>query len=243
MICKNCGNTFEGKYCNQCGQKITADRFTLKEILHNFFHNFTHLDTGILYLAKELYIKPGIVAKEYIQGKRKKYFNPLQYLIIVVAVSMFITIKFNILGPTPDPANLVSPDNSVRFAAQMQNFFYKNFNLVLFLSVPVSALFSWIFFKRSGYNYAENLIFNAFIAAQRTLTFILLTPFIYFFKNYWFIGIGIYYLFWLIYFIYAFIQFFGENKFKTIIKFLIMYCLLIAVVQLSAISIVYLFYF
>ena len=122
-------------------------------------------------------------------------------------------------------------------------FFYKYFNLVLFLSVPVSALFSWMFFRKSGYNYAENLIFNTFIAAQRTLTFILLSPFLYFFRKYWYIGVGFYYIFWLIYFIYAFIQFFGEKKVITIFKFIIMYCLLIAVVQASAMAIVYIFYY
>jgi len=243
MICKNCGNAFEGKYCNQCGQKYTGGRFTLKDILHNFFHHFTHLDTGIFFLAKELYVKPGIVAKEYIEGKRNKYYNPFQYLIIIVAISMFITINFNLLGPSPDPSQLVSPDSGIRFSANMKSFFYKYFNLVLFLSVPVSALFSWLFFRKSGYNYSENLVFNAFIAAQRTLTFILLSPFLYVSKKFWYIGIGFYYIFWLIYFIYAFLQFFGEKKLITIVKFLIMYCLLIAVVQASAMVIVYFFYF
>ncbi|MBK8551685.1 MAG: DUF3667 domain-containing protein [Ignavibacteria bacterium] len=147
MICKNCGCIFEGKYCNQCGQKLIEGRFTLKEILHNFFHNFTHLDKGILFLAKELYVRPGIVAREYIDGKRNKYFNPLQYLILMVAISMFITINFNLIGPRPDPSLLSSTDTGVRFSALISNFFYKYFNLVLFLTVPVSALFSWLFSK------------------------------------------------------------------------------------------------
>ena len=122
--------------------EIYRRQITLKDILHNFFHHFTHLNTGIFFLAKELYVKPGIVAKEYIEGKRNKYYNPFQYLIIIVAVIMFITINFNLFGPTLDPEQLISPDSGIRFSANMKYFFYKNFNLVLFLSVPVSALFS-----------------------------------------------------------------------------------------------------
>ncbi len=243
MICKNCGNEFEGNFCNQCGQKKIEGRFTIKEILHNFFHNFTHLDRGFLYLAKELYVKPGIISKEYIDGKRKKYFNPFQYLILVVALSMFLTLNFNLLGPREYVSLFDSSDETVRFYAHMRAFFYKNFNIILFLTVPVSAFFSLIFFRKSGFNYSENLVFNSYIAAQRTLTFILISPFLYFFNKIWYVFIGFYYLFWLVYFIYAFRQFFGEKLSVTIIKFVIMYIILIVSVQGFAQAFVYYFYF
>lgn len=243
MICKNCESIFEGNYCSQCGQKNIEGRFTIKEIVHNFFHNFTHIDSGILFTLKELYIRPGTVVKEYIEGKRKKYFNPFQYLILIVAVSMFLTIKFSLLGPKPDPSMLSSANDDQRFVYLIRYYFYNYFNLILFLIVPVSAFFSRMFFRKSGYNYSENLIFNSYIAAQRTFTFVLLSPFIYFLKNIWFVFIGIYYIFWLVYFIYAFRQFFGEKLPVTIIKFVIMYVLLIAIVQASAQVIIYLFFY
>lgn len=244
MICKNCGSSFEGNFCNQCGQKNIDERITLKEILHAFFHNFTHLDSGILYLARELFIRPGIVAKEYIEGKRKKYFNPFQYLIIVVALSTFLTLNYDLLGPKTNPASLSDPNDNRRFMAVMNNFFYGKFNLILFFSVPISAFFSWIFFKKSGYNYSENLIFNTFITAQRIFFFILISPLMYFTSGrYWYIGVGTYYAFWLIYFCFAFIQFYGESKVKTILKFTVMSILMIGVSQAIAIGFIYLFIF
>ncbi len=242
MICKNCGSEFEGNFCSNCGQKNIKERFTVKEILHNFFHTFTHVDSGILYLIKELFIKPGIVAKEYINGKRKKYFSPLQYLVITIAISTFITINYNILGPKADITALNSSNDYQRYFAVMNQFFYKYFNVVLFLSVPLSALLSWLFFKKSGYNYAENLIFNSFITGQRTFVFLIVSAFIYF-LDMRLIFIGIYYLFWLVYFIYAYIQFFGENVYKTILKFTAMFLIMIVTGQAILMLIIYIFFF
>lgn len=243
MFCKNCGAEFEGKFCSQCGQKNIEGRFTIKELLHNFFHTLTHVDSGILYLAKELFIRPGIVAKEYIEGKRKKYYNPLQYLILTVAISTFITVNYNILGPKATPEALSNPNDYQRFFSSLNEFFYKYINVVLFLSVPLSAFFSRLFFRKSGYNFAENLIFNSFIAAQRTLVFIILSVFIYFLKDMYLIFIGIYYLFWLVYFTFAFVQFFGENIYKTILKFIAMFVIMLVIGQSLAMLIVYIFFF
>lgn len=238
MECLNCGNTFEGKYCNMCGQKAVTHRLTIREYFHKFIHTFTHIDRGIFYLAIELFKRPGEVASEYISGKRAKYFSPLQYMILMVAIGTFITLNYNILGPKLDPALLQSADPQVRYRAGMNIFFYKYFNVVLFFSVPVVALFSWLFFKKSDYNFAENLVFITFISAQRTLVFILLTPVFYFTRDVWYAGVGIYYLFWVVYFVIAYRQFYWEGWAKVIFKFIGVFLISIAVTQSAAFLIV-----
>lgn len=226
MICKNCGNDFEGNFCNQCGQNIVSGRFKLKEISHNFFHAFTHLDRGILFLVKELFFRPGIVAKEYLEGKRKKYFNPLQFLILGVAITTFIAINYSLFGPQVNPETIPDLTPQQKYGLQFNNFIYKYFNLIIFLSVPIMALYSRIVFKKSGYNYAENLIFNTFIAGERNIIYLLLTPFFYFFKSYWFIPLAFYYIGWNIYFVIAFNQFFGGKKLITTMKYFLVFILM-----------------
>lgn len=241
MKCKNCGNEFEGNFCNHCGQKIVTGRFTIKQIIYNFLHTFTHLDSGIFFLIKELLIHPGVVIKEYLGGKHKKYFNPFQFLILAIALATFLAVKFSLFGPNIDPDTIEGINSQQRFWLLFNNFIYKNFNLILFLSVPVSSLFTFLIFKKSGYNYAENLIFNTFLAAERTVFYILMTPVIYFTKSYWYIGIGIYYILWIIYFGYAFVNFFEGNKTVTILKYVCVLILIIISSQSISISIFYLF--
>jgi hypothetical protein len=246
MTCKNCGNNFEGKFCNNCGQKADMHRFTIKHALHDFFHTFTHVDSGLFFLIKELFLRPGIVAKEYIEGKRKKYFSPIQYLILAVAVATFFSVKYNLMGPVSGNVNpeVYNQLNEIsKFFLQFNQFIYKYFNLILFVAVPVMALFSWLFYKKSGYNYAENVILNVFLAAQRTLIFILLAPFLYFFRNYWHIIIAIYYITWIIYIGWAYVQFFNQKPSRVILKYIVLILIFVPLIQAMSWGIFYVFFY
>lgn len=243
MTCKNCGNEFEGKFCNQCGQKKIEGRITFKEAIHNFFHAFTHVDSGIFYLIKELSYRPGFVVKEYLDGRRNKYYNPLQFLVITVAISTFLAVNFTLFGSKVDPTTIPGLTGQQIYYLQFNQFIYKYFNVILFISVPIAALYSRLIFHKSGYNYAENLIFNAFIAGERTVLYILLTPLLYYTKHVWFVMVGIYYLMWNIYFARAYNQFFGGSKVSTTFKYILVFILLFATSQSIAMGIFTLFFY
>ncbi len=241
QACKNCGSILTGKYCSNCSQNADIHRFTLKHALHDFFHSFTHIDRGILFLIKELFTRPGYASKEYIEGKRKKYFNPFQYLFLAVAAATFLSVNYQLMGPKADVNTIGTGINT--FGLQYNAFIYKYFNVIQLVSVPVIALFSWLFYRKSGYNYAENLVFNTFLGAQRTLMYILIAPFLYIFNRYWYIPISVYYIGWLIYYGWAFVQFFNEKKSTVIFKFIISILLFIPAAQLISLGIFYLFFY
>jgi len=243
MICKNCGCEFEGRYCNNCGQKNIEGRFTLRETVHNFFHTFTHVDSGILFLCKELFVRPGIVAREYIEGKRQKYFNPYQYLIITVAISYFVAVNFSLFGPKGDFETIRHLSDTERWGIQFNDFIYKFYNIILFLSVPITALYSKLIFRKSGYNYSENLIFNAFIAGQRNIIYLLISPFIYVFMKKWYIVIAAYYLLWNVYFAFSYVQFFEGKKIITILKYVCVLLLMFISFQSISMLVFTLFFF
>ena len=79
-LCLNCNFAVEGKFCANCGQKTSTKRLNFGTVTHDFIHVLTHADKGVFSFAKEIAYKPGIIAKDYISGKRKKYFNPDAFL-------------------------------------------------------------------------------------------------------------------------------------------------------------------
>ena len=98
MHCSNCSAVISenAKWCSACGQSAHIHRFNFHHILHEFFHALTHADKGFLYLLKELAIRPGKVLLEYIiEGKRKKYFNPFTFLMIILAISLIANSFFH----------------------------------------------------------------------------------------------------------------------------------------------------
>ena len=72
--CKNCNNEFNENFCNKCGQK-EAHRITMSHVMHDVVHVLLHADKGIFPFMARVMVQPGIIAKEYLEGKRK-FFNP-----------------------------------------------------------------------------------------------------------------------------------------------------------------------
>ena len=79
----------------------------MRHILHDLQHAFLHADKGILYLIKEMAYRPGYVALEFVQGQRKKYFNPFSFLVIVVAISTVFMSGFDLMSVQGSP-NVIS---------------------------------------------------------------------------------------------------------------------------------------
>ena len=76
QVCTHCHLQGEGKYCSNCGEIYRPGRITLRSVLHEVVHTFTHADHGFLYTLKSLAIRPGIMQKNYLEGERKSNQKP-----------------------------------------------------------------------------------------------------------------------------------------------------------------------
>lgn len=193
--CKNCETSFEGKFCPNCSQKADTHRLTVKHFAHEFFHAFTHTDKGILFLMKELITRPGQAIREYNEGKRKKYFNPITFLLIASALQLFATKKTHMfehyatsmeamtvqMAPNKETGERIK--KSVKEQTEKPLTFTLEYSkLLTFLFIPVLGFFTWLLFKKSGVNYAENLVLNVMISAELSILFLVLcvVPFLIF---------------------------------------------------------------
>lgn len=169
LTCANCGNMYTGHFCNQCGQK-QVHRYTVKHVLHEILHVFTHADKGIFSFAWQVVTRPGTIALDMVEGRRKRYFNLFQYLVIIVGIGTFVMNKTHLMEQTMQSMNNMTGTKVTGQMAIMQQqmvvALQKYFNLVQFFLIPVYALFSWLFLRRGNYNYAENLVLGSVISAQ-----------------------------------------------------------------------------
>ncbi|HEV7348948.1 DUF3667 domain-containing protein [Telluribacter sp.] len=207
--CPNCGGDLqpEFKYCAGCGQSAQVHRLDLHHIMHDMMHAVLHADKGIIHLTKAMLLAPGIVAREYVGGKRKKYFNPFSYLVITVAISAFLTAYFHLMQADVQSPNPVSAMVT------------RHINLIFFVAVPISSFFTWLLFKRSGYNFAENLTFHAFLGGLRIVFFVLIfTPMVVFFREHYYTGLMVYMGIWAAFTAWAYYQFYGGRLTGAILK-------------------------
>jgi hypothetical protein len=183
--CLNCDQTLiqSQNFCANCGQPTPVHRFTIKHFLHEGFHAFTHADKGLFNLLKELLIRPGVVAREYIAGKRKKYFNPFTFFLILAAFYVFAgSLKMASTHGVNQtiPAQIAQIKNPVAKRQAMDKyergikakvFMTKYSNTVAMVAVPFFALLFWLSYYRKKYNYAEHLLASLLFVSFANLAF------------------------------------------------------------------------
>jgi nucleoside diphosphate kinase len=179
--CRNCDNHFSGAYCNKCGQKL-AHRITMGHIAHDITHAFTHADKGFFHLMLGLFKNPGKVAREYIiEEKRKRYFTPFQYVLIIGTIATFVVVNSHYMENAMKMMAMTDPANSQQ-AAIMQQVSYlqsKYYNIFILLQLPFMSLATFWLYRRHRLNYAEHLTLNTFITAQTTFIGMVLMLFLF----------------------------------------------------------------
>src|SRR2546423_13621943 len=91
--CKNCGNTFTGKYCNNCGEKVYTEED--RSVIHFFdegLHFITHFEGNFFITLKTIFTKPGNLSLDYCDGIRKKYFKPLSFFLLLVVLYLLFPV-------------------------------------------------------------------------------------------------------------------------------------------------------
>lgn len=175
--CLNCGTTLVAgqRFCPQCGQKTETHRISLHEIFHDAVHYFTHADKGIFHLIKALATRPGKVASEYMDGKRKAYFKPLNWFLIVAGLVVFMTSTFYEENPAPPNRRVatasqgpMTPEKIAYYRAmgarakKVNLISGKYSNFITMLATPLLTCFMWLFYIRGRFSYLEHLVANMF---------------------------------------------------------------------------------
>ncbi len=171
-LCKNCdGPILEGqRFCGSCGQRSQIHRFGVHDLTHELIHYFTHADKGLFTLLRELALRGGAVAREFLDGRRRRHFSPLNFFLIVAAVLVFI-MSFqpvpnaaNVLAENPRIAAITDPEIRQAALAMMERranaiaVLNRYANLLAMAALPLTALAMWLFFRKRGYSFTEHLV-------------------------------------------------------------------------------------
>ncbi len=174
--CKNCGNNFEGRYCNNCRQPADTKRITWHDIGHQLLHVFTHADKGFLHTVKELTIRPGKTIREYLKGKRIDHINPFLYMIVLggFASLLFASLHVKLLNKEIDLDSIERINSTLA---------HKHFAFLGCLILLLLTITDIIFYGNKNYILPELFVSNAFQVGQLLLFLAVMFPFL-FLQNY-----------------------------------------------------------
>ncbi len=171
--CKNCGSEVEGNYCSSCGQKSSIGRIDLSSFISDISETILQVDKGFFFTLKQLFLRPGKSIQDYLEGKRKNYFKPLGYLMILSTIYFFVSqstqqstlisasMKGVIEGASGNSFDTETPT--------VLSWFYRNYAYTILLLLPVFSFASFLAFRKYKKNYLEHMVINSFITGQQAV--------------------------------------------------------------------------
>jgi large-conductance mechanosensitive channel len=93
--CLNCGHHVEEHFCTHCGQENIEVK---EDALHMITHavaDYFHFESKFFGTIKPLLLKPGVLTKEYVSGKRVSFIHPIRLYIFISIVFFVVTLSSN----------------------------------------------------------------------------------------------------------------------------------------------------
>lgn len=229
--CLNCGNCFRGHFCNTCSQDAHTGKIDRHFVYHEIQHALFHVDKGILYTLRTLFTAPGKTIKSFIDGKRVKHFKPLAFLIVMAGLYAFANHFF-------DHSIIITRDTGIRAAdttMEMMNDKLKEyFEWYVLIQLPLIAWVYFLFFRKYGTNYIEQLVICAYVTGMHTLISVVLLPLT---GHYPVTGYWIQLLVPVLLFVWTYLQYYQSRSksaviLKTILGYILFYLLVLVLLSI-----------
>jgi hypothetical protein len=180
-VCENCGTVLAGRFCHACGQAAERPTTTVRGFARHAAADITNLDARILRTLGLLLARPGQLTREYLDGRRIRYTQPLQLYLGAAAAFFFVNAYHPFFSFDPATGKVVSSLAAAGVSGTMSaesraalaergislQVFSERFEsavtgyLPAFLvgSVLLFALVLQLFFRRQRRGYVEHAVF------------------------------------------------------------------------------------
>ncbi len=100
VACSNCGALLLGPYCAECGQKAAQRVVSLRHILADALEDQLSLNAALPRTLRALFLHPGRLTREYVQGRVATYIPPMR--LYLIASVLFFLVLTALPGATSD---------------------------------------------------------------------------------------------------------------------------------------------
>lgn len=174
--CLNCGHKLTGNYCTNCGQKSNTQRITFKNFIENdILHGALHFEKGMLFTAKEVIVRPGKAALDYISGRRKRYYNVFLFILLLIGLNLYLQHLYDDMLAQYYPLEANEKFNN-ELGDKIDHFISSYSKLIIYLYVPLTSFTSFLIFRRKKLNLSE----HAIISGMSLLGILIISTFGYF---------------------------------------------------------------
>jgi hypothetical protein len=148
--CHNCGAALTTPFCGHCGQE-RAKRLNVLSIGSEAWQSYRLFEFSVVKAAWRLLLAPGLVAREFVLGRRKQHVHPLKLLLIAIGLLLLV------LGQS----SMLDSNNANVSKAMLIVRAYANWSFSIGIIAIVFASMA-VFVRRHTYNLTEHLVLGVY---------------------------------------------------------------------------------
>jgi hypothetical protein len=172
-------------------------------------HTFVNVERGPLVFAWALLTRPGSVAREYVEGKRRRHYGPFATLAVLVGVT---ALAVNLSG-----FQILSHDG---LPSAPTDLLQRHFNLLLLVQLPLLGGACAVLFRGARLTLPEHMVLAAYALSVRAVFLALVGPVAHLASS-TAPGLGQVYAFWAAWYVYfgwAASQFYAGPRMRSWIQ-------------------------
>jgi uncharacterized membrane protein len=112
--CLNCDTLVYGRYCQSCGQENSEHHMTFGHMVKHFVFDIFHFDGKFFSTFKVMLTRPGQAAKEYTEGKRARYLEPIKMYVFTSAIFFLLFFALAKTGWNQKRGDVLQADTRAR---------------------------------------------------------------------------------------------------------------------------------
>jgi hypothetical protein len=164
--CLNCDSAIPAtaKFCPHCSQRTDTARLSFADMTRDLLHAFVNVERGPLVFAWALLTRPGGIAREYVEGRRRRYYGPFATLAVLVGLT---ALALDLSG-----FQVLSQEVSTAPAALLQ----RHFNLVLLVQLPLLGVVCALLCRDARLTLPEHMVLVAYTLGMRAVALTIIMP-------------------------------------------------------------------
>ena len=163
--CLNCDHPIADEaFCPACGQRTQLPRITFRETIADFFSSSFSLEGPFLRTLLMLFRNPGQLFRDFLSGKRKRYYKPVPFFIVNTVIYLLLQsiIGYDPLGSSNIQLTYDDQPTLVNQTAEAAQLMVGYINHILLFLVASMGLMLKLFFRKR-YHLAEYVAVAFFI--------------------------------------------------------------------------------
>jgi hypothetical protein len=182
--CVACGTNLSDRYCPACGEAADHHDYSLKHFAEEALETFAHVDGRIFATFRSLLMRPGLLAADFLAGRRKSQMGPLQ-LFVVCNVIYFLMQPLTVFSPFTSTLGIQTTNRpwhrlasamvaskvaarevtTAEYTRAFDEAAHLQGKSMVILMVPLFAFGAWALYGRRRRFYAEHLVFAFYLFA------------------------------------------------------------------------------